>query len=167
MEAIIATRSWETPAWEKLVSHAAATHDVHLRDLLADDARSAELFVEAEGITIDYSRQRVTAETMDLLEDLAVASKLSDKIDAMRSGVHINITEDRAVMHTALRAQADEEIVVDGKNVVPDVHAVLDRIAAFSTAVRSGEHLGATGKPLTQVRAVSYTHLTLPTKRIV
>jgi glucose-6-phosphate isomerase len=154
MEGLIATRSWESPAWAKLVEHAAATRDVHLRDLLADAARSAELFAEAEGITIDYSRQRVTGETMDLLEQLAAAARLPEKIEAMHSGAHINITEDRAVAHTALRAQADEELFVDGENVVPEVHAVLKRIAEFSAAVRDGAHLGATGKRLTQVVAI-------------
>lgn len=154
MERLVATRSWESPAWSKLVEHAAATRDVHLRDLLADAHRCEELFLEAEGIYLDYSRQRVTAETMDLLEELAGAALLSEKINAMRTGLHVNITEDRAVMHTALRAQADETAVVDGKNVVPEVHAVLDRIAAFSDAVRSGAHVGATGKRLTQVVAI-------------
>ncbi len=109
---LVATRSWESEEWKALAEHAAATKSLHLRDLLKDESRSAALFAEAEGISLDYSRQRVTVETMELLHALARAARLPEKLDAMRGGEHINITEDRAVMHTALRAQADEVRIV-------------------------------------------------------
>ena len=154
MEGIIGTKSWESRPWKALVEHAANTKDVHLRELLKDEQRSKEMFLEAEGIMLDYSRQRVTSDTMDLLEQLAEAAKLDKKIEAMRAGQPINITENRAVMHVALRAQADEVLKVDGANVVPAVHEVLNRISKFSDAVRSGDHVGCTGKRLTQVVAI-------------
>jgi glucose-6-phosphate isomerase len=124
------------------------------QDLIQDSARVSALSAEHNGVFLDYSRQRVTVETMRLLYKLAEAANLRGKIDAMFSGAHINNTEDRAVLHVASRAPRDAQIMVDGSNVVPDVHAVLDKIKAFTEKVRSGEWRGATGKPLTDVVAV-------------
>ena len=114
----------------------------------------AALTAEHNGVYLDYSRQRVTGETMKLLFNLAEAANLRGKIDAMFNGKHVNNTEDRAVLHVASRAPREATIMVDGVNVVPDVHAVLDKIKAFTEKVRSGEWRGATGKPLTDVVAV-------------
>jgi glucose-6-phosphate isomerase len=124
------------------------------QDLIQDSDRVAALTAEHNGVYLDYSRQRVTGETMQLLYNLAEASNLRGKIDAMFSGKHVNNTEDRAVLHVASRAPREATIMVDGVNVVPDVHAVLDKIKAFTEKVRSGEWRGATGKPLTDVVAV-------------
>jgi glucose-6-phosphate isomerase len=120
---------------------------MHLRQLFADDpGRGERLSVEAAGLYLDYSKNRVTDETLKLLLQLAEESGLRRRIDAMFSGEKINITEKRAVLHTALRAPKDATILVDGKNVVPEVHAVLDRMAAFSQQVRSWEWNCHTGK---------------------
>ena len=121
---------------------------------MKDGDRCEALTAEHNGVFLDYSRQRVTADTMRLLHDLAHTARLRDKVDAMFAGVHINATEDRAALHVASRAPRHASIVVDGKDVVPDVHAVLDKIKAFSEQVRSGAWVGATGKPLTDVVAV-------------
>ena len=118
---------------------------------MQDTERVESLCAEHNGVYLDYSRQRVTQATMGKLLALAEATHLRPKMDAMFRGEHINSTEDRAVLHTALRAPASAHVVVDGKDVIPDVHAVLDKIAAFSDKVRSGAWLGATGKPLTDV----------------
>lgn len=143
-----------TDAWKALSAHVDAIDQTHLRDLIQDDARCAALTAEHNGVLIDYSRQRVTAETMALLHKLADEAGLSGKIKAMFNGERINVTEDRAVLHVALRAAADEVIELDGENVVPAVHEVLGRIKAFSDKVRAGQWTGATGKPLTDVVAV-------------
>jgi glucose-6-phosphate isomerase len=124
------------------------------QELVLDAERSEALTAEHNGVYLDYSRQRVTTETMDLLYDLADTANLRGKIDAMFGGEHINATEDRAALHVASRAPRSATIVVDGKDVVPDVHAVLDKIQEFTRKVRSGEWVGATGKPLTDVVAV-------------
>ena len=128
----------------------------HLRELLKDDERCAALTAEFDGVLLDFARQRVTAQTMDLLYDLAEAAGLRGKIDAMARGDHINGTEDRAVMHMALRApEGFGGYAVDGADVVPDVHAVLRRINAFAEAVRGGTaHVGCTGKALRNVISV-------------
>jgi glucose-6-phosphate isomerase len=127
-------------------------HDVHLRTLFADDpARGERLTAEAAGLFLDYSKNRVTDETMRLLVRLADESGLRARIDAMFRGEKINITENRAVLHVALRAPRSASIVVDGKNVVPEVHAVLDKMAAFANRVRSGEWTGHTGKRIRNV----------------
>ena len=126
----------------------------HPQDLVLDAERCETLTAEHNGVFLDYSRQRVTQDTMGLLFDLAEAANLRNKIDSMFAGEHINSTEDRAVLHVASRAPRHAQIVVDGKDVVPDVHAVLDKIKEFSRKVRSGEWVGATGKPLTDVVAV-------------
>jgi glucose-6-phosphate isomerase len=128
--------------------------------ILQDSDRCKRLFVEFDGIAMDYSRQRVTAETMDLLVRLAEAANVKGKIADMASGKHINITENRAVGHMALRAPKDATMVIDGANVVPEVHSVLDRIHAFVAQVRDGKALGVTGKPLTDV-GVEYVYESL------
>ena len=138
----------EIPAWQALQSHTTAT----LRELFdADPARAEEFTVEGAGLVLDYSKQRVTSETVDLLVALAEAVDLAGHREAMFTGQHINSTEDRAVLHTALRLPRDAVLEVDGQDVVADVHAVLDRMAAFSDKVRSGEWLGHTGKPIKNI----------------
>lgn len=137
----------ELRAWKALQSHFEQIRNVHLRTLFADDpARGEKFTVEAAGIYLDYSKHRITEETIRLLIGLANESGVSDRIAAMFAGQRINTTEDRAVLHVALRAPEDERIELDGENVVADVHAVLKRMAAFSNRVRSGEWIGHTGK---------------------
>ncbi len=139
-------------AWSALASHYKTVSKLHLQQLFADDPKRGErLAVEAVGLYLDYSKNRVTDETMHLLLQLAEQSGLRARIDAMFSGEKINITEKRAVLHVALRAPRDASFVVDGENVVPKVHAVLDRMAAFSNRVRSGEWKGHTGKRIRNV----------------
>src|ERR1700688_3580627 len=139
-------------AWRALTAHYKAVSKLHLRQLFADDPkRGQRLAVEAEGLYLDYSKNRVTDETLKLLLQLAAESGLRARIDAMFSGEKINITEKRAVLHVALRAPKDESIFVEGKNVVPEVHAVLDRMADFSNRLRSGEWKGHTGKRIRNV----------------
>jgi glucose-6-phosphate isomerase len=140
------------PAWRALAEHFEQIKDVHLRQLFADDPRRGErLAAEAVGLYLDYSKHRVTDETLRLLVRLAAARGLRARIDAMYSGATINPTEDRAVLHIALRAPRDAHILVDGHDVVPDVHAVLDRMAAFAEQVRGGEWTGYTGKRIRNV----------------
>jgi glucose-6-phosphate isomerase len=139
-------------AWAALKRHHSEVAGVHLRDLFAADAtRGERLVAEAAGITMDYSKNRVNDETLALLRGLADAAGLRARIDAMFAGEHINVTEGRAVGHVALRMPRDGEFVVDGENVVPEVHEVLDRMAAFAERVRSGEWVGHTGKPIRTV----------------
>src|SRR5271169_6365988 len=139
-------------AWKALESHYQQIKDVHLRSLFADDAtRGERLKAEAAGIYLDYSKHRITDETLALLIRLAEESGLRERIDAMFRGDKINITENRAVLHVALRAPRGASIVVDGENVVPKVHAVLDRMTDFSNRVRSGEWKGHTGKRIRNV----------------
>jgi len=139
-------------SWAALAVHHAQVKDLHLRQLFASDPRRGErMTLEAAGIFLDYSKNRVTDETLRLLLQLAEESGLREKIDAMFRGERINVTEDRAVLHVALRAPRGASIVVDGKNVVPEVHAVLDRMAAFSDAVRGGAWRGHTGKRIRNV----------------
>jgi glucose-6-phosphate isomerase len=140
------------PQWRALLEHAAQFDQRHLRELFAiDPARGERLHAEAAGLYLDYSKQRVTDETLRLLSELAVACGLNERITAMFRGDRINTTEDRAVLHTALRAPAGERILVDGADVVPQVHAVLDRMAAFCERVRSGAWIGHGGKPICNV----------------
>jgi glucose-6-phosphate isomerase len=142
----------QLPAWKALQAHAASMKQTHLRELFAKDPqRGTRLTVEAEGIYLDYSKHRITNETVKLLLDLAEQSGLRERIDAMFSGEKINITEKRAVLHTALRAPKGAVIKVDGENVVPGVHEVLDRMADFSNRVRSGAWKGHTGKRIVNV----------------
>lgn len=144
----------DTPEWKALQEHVAEIDQTHLRDLLTDETRTSNLIKESLGIYCDFSRQRVTQKTMQLLLNLAEAAKLKDKIEAMYAGEHINSTEDRPVLHVATRARRDQKILVGGKDVVPDVWAVLDKIKAFSDKVRKGEWKGSTGKPLKNVVAI-------------
>jgi glucose-6-phosphate isomerase len=140
------------PAWKALAAHYKTISKLHLRQLFADDPnRGQGMAAEAVGLYLDYSKNRVTGETLNLLLQLAEESGLRERIDAMFSGEKINITEKRAVLHVALRAPKDASILVDGKNVVPEVHAVLDRMADFSNRVRSGEWKGHTGKRIRNV----------------
>src|SRR5271165_4281202 len=142
----------KSSAWKALTSHYKTVSKTHLRELFADDPkRGQRLALEAVGLYLDYSKNRVTDETLNLLLQLAEESGLRARIDAMFSGEKINITENRAVLHVALRAPKGASILVDGKNVVPEVHAVLDKMAAFSNRVRSGTWQGHTGKRIRNV----------------
>lgn len=139
-------------AWQALAAHYDQIKDVHLSTLFADDPQRGQRFTaEAAGLYLDYSKNRMTEETLALLLKLAEESDLRGRIDAMFSGEKINITENRAVLHTALRAPADAEIFVDGVNVVPEVHDVLGKMAAFAQLVRSGQWLGYTGQPIRNI----------------
>ncbi len=142
----------ERPAWKALLEHHQKIRDVHLRTLFSEDPRRGERFaLEAAGLYFDYSKHRVTDETMRLLVRLAEEVGLRGRIDAMFSGEKINVTEQRAVLHVALRAVRSDSIVVDGNNVVPEVHEVLDRMADFSRRVRDGSWKGHTGKRIRNV----------------
>src|SRR6202047_4717690 len=140
------------PGWKALESHHQKVRELHLRQLFADDPKRGErLTTEAVGLYLDYSKNRVTDETLKLLLQLAEEAGLRARIDAMFRGDKINITENRAVLHVALRAPRNAPIVVDGENVVPQVHAVLDKMADFSNRVRSGTWKGHTGKRIRNV----------------
>ena len=142
----------KTPAWAALEEHAADIRETHLRELFAaDPARGERMTVEAAGLYLDYSKHRATDETIALLLRLAEERGLASRIDAMFSGERINETEGRAVLHVALRAPRSASIVVDGEDVVPHVHEVLDRMSAFAERIRSGEWTGHTGKPITNI----------------
>jgi glucose-6-phosphate isomerase len=139
-------------AWQALVRHAGEIRNLHLRDLFADDRdRGERLAVEAEGVYLDYSKNRVTDETIGLLLQLAEKRGLRDRIEAMFAGDTINSTEDRAVLHVALRAPVGSRIEVDGEDVAAKVHEVLFRMAVFAERVRAGAWKGATGKPIRNV----------------
>jgi glucose-6-phosphate isomerase len=138
--------------WKNLATHFRKVRDLHLRQLFAEDPkRGKRMTAEAVGIFFDYSKNRITDETLRLLIQLAKESRLRKRIDAMFRGDKINVTEDRAVLHTALRAPREGSILLDGKNVVPEVHAVLDKMADFSNRIRSGEWKGHTGKRIRNV----------------
>ena len=140
------------PEWQKVAAHAAAQQGTHLRDLFRTDAgRGERLVLDACGLHVDYSKQRITDETLSLLIGLAEACGLRQRIDAMFSGEKINSTEHRAVLHVALRAPKGEKILCDGRDVVPDVREVLSRMAAFSKQIRGGTWKGHTGKPIRAV----------------
>jgi glucose-6-phosphate isomerase len=142
----------DRPAYRALEDHCRRIRGVHLRQLFADDPqRGTRMSVEAEGILLDYSKNRATDETLRLLVQLAEQSRLRERIDAMFAGEHINMTEDRAVLHVALRAPAGTPVVVDGADVVAEVHAVLDRMAAFAAEVRAGRWTGHTRRPIRNV----------------
>jgi glucose-6-phosphate isomerase len=139
-------------AWKKLAAHHKKIKGLHLRKLFADDSKRGErMSLEASGLFLDYSKNRITSETLKLMLQLADESGLRAKIDAMFAGEKINVTENRAVLHVALRAPREAKILVDGKNVVPEVHAVLDKMATFSKRVRSGEWKGHTGKRIKNI----------------
>jgi glucose-6-phosphate isomerase len=147
-----ATPLRERKAWQALERHYAEISGAHLRDLFAaDPGRGERLTAEAVGIYLDYSKNRVTDETLALLTELAEESGVAERRDAMFRGEHINVSENRAVLHTALRLPATATLVVDGQDVVADVHAVLARMRDFSDRVRSGEFKGYTGKPIKNV----------------
>jgi glucose-6-phosphate isomerase len=140
------------PQWQHVAAHAAAMGDTHLRDLFAADAgRGERLVLDTCGLHVDYSKQRITGETLPLLLKLAEACGLRQRIDAMFSGEKINATEHRAVLHVALRAPQGEKILCDGHDVVPDVHEVLGRMAAFCRQIRGGTWKGYTGRPIRAV----------------
>ena len=142
----------QRPAWKSLAAHYERISKLHLRQLFAADEERGKKFTACgAGLFLDYSKNRIDAETLALLVKLAEESHLREHIDAMFSGEKINITEDRAVLHVALRAPKSARIFVDGKDVVPDVHAVLDKMAAFADRVRSGEWKGFTGQPIKNV----------------
>ena len=140
------------PEWHALERHFGEIEPKHLRSLFAEDPKRAERFtLDAAGVRLDYSKHRVTAETLALLLRLAEACRLREHVDAMFAGEPINLTEGRPVLHVALRAPRDADIRAGGKNVVPEVHAVLDKMADFSTRVRSGAWTGFTGKRIKNV----------------
>jgi glucose-6-phosphate isomerase len=142
----------QRPAWRALERHAEEVQPLHLRDLFASDPdRGERLVAEAAGLYLDYSKNRVTDETLRLLRELAEECGLRERTDAMFRGDRINTTENRSVLHVALRMPRHRSLVVDGVDVVREVHAVLDRMAAFSDRVRTGEWKGFTGKPIRNV----------------
>ena len=146
------TRLTDQPAWQALQAHADAMQTVHLRDLFAQDAGRGEAYTaQAAGLFLDYSKNRVTSETLGLLRQLAQETFVTAKRDAMFAGERINVTEGRSVLHVALRMPRGSSLVVDGKNVVPEVHEVLDRMAAFADQIRAGSWLGYTGKPINNI----------------
>src|ERR1700724_2987360 len=137
----------ERTSWKSLEQHYSEIGGRRLRELFAEDPGGGErLSAEAAGLYLDYSKNRITDETLRLLLELAEACRLSERIDAMFRGDRINTTERRAVLHAALRAPPSEHIFVDGRDVVPDVHAVLDRMAAFAARVRGGGGTGQRGR---------------------
>src|SRR5712671_5975000 len=139
-------------SWKLLQAHYQKIRELHLRTLFADDpTRGERLSVDAAGIHLDYSKNRVTDETLTPLRGLAEEAELRERIDAMFRGDKINLTENRSVLHVALRAPRGTSIVVDGKNVVPQVHEVLDAMTDFANRVRSGEWKGHTGKRISNV----------------
>ena len=141
-----------SPAWQALAAHHAGIRDRHLRELFASEpGRGDRLVAEAAGLFLDYSKQRVTAETMALLLGLAREAGLRERIDAMFRGDHINVTEDRSVLHVALRMPRGASLEVGGENVVSAVHQVLDRMAAFADRVRSGGWTGHTGRRIRNI----------------
>src|SRR3984957_67346 len=139
-------------AWLALEAHASSMNTVNLRHLFAEDPKRGEHFrADAESLHLDYSKQRITEETLRLLIDLANESELTQRRDQMFRGEHINVSEDRAVLHVALRMPKDASLVVDGVDVVAEVHKVLDQMTSFANRVRSGEWKGHTGKPIKNV----------------
>ncbi len=141
-----------TDAWAALAAHQTSVEPQHLRQIFADDPeRGRDLTVEAADLYIDYSKHRVTRETLQLLVDLAVTAGVEARRDAMLRGDHINTSENRAVLHTALRLPSDAALTVDGQDVVSDVHEVLERMGDFTDRLRSGDWVGATGKKISTV----------------
>ena len=142
----------QRPAWALLQAHHKAIAPLHLRKLFAEDpARGERLNLEAAGIYLDYSKNRITPDTLPLLVQLAEQSGLRERIDAMFAGLAINVSENRSVLHTALRAPRGASILVNGQNVVPLVHSVLDRMSTFAERVRSGDWRGRTGRAIRNV----------------
>ena len=146
----------QRPAWKALAAHHKKIKNLHLRKLFADDPKRGErLTVEALGLYLDYSKNRITDQTLKLLVQLARESGLPEKIEAMFAGEKINVTENRAVLHVALRAPKGETILVDGKNVVPEVHAVLDKMAEFpiASAAANGKAIPASASRMSSTSA--------------
>ncbi|UCD50356.1 MAG: glucose-6-phosphate isomerase, partial [Phycisphaerales bacterium] len=142
----------QTQAWKQLEAHFQGLKDTHMKDLFAQDPqRFATFSTRFEDILVDYSKNRITAETLELLVQLAQETGVPEAIEAMFCGAKINETEDRAVLHVALRNRSDEPILVDGQDVMPDVNAVLDQMEAFSNRLLSGEWTGCTGRPITDI----------------
>src|SRR5262245_63241928 len=139
------------PAWDALAAHASAMRDRPLRDLFAQDPGRDAMHVEAAGWYLDYAKHRVTGETLALLTGLAEVRGLRARIDAMFRGEHVNVTEDRAALHVALRMPEGTSLPVDGADVVAEVHRVLRQMSAFANAVRDGSHLGYSGRPIRNV----------------
>jgi glucose-6-phosphate isomerase len=151
-ESTIATPLDRMPEWAAVMAHHETIRDAHLRDLFdGDPGRATRLTAEGAGLFLDYSKHRVTDETMSLLVAVAKAARVEERRAAMFAGAHINETEDRAVLHTALRLPPESSLVVDGRDVVPDVHEVLDRMAEFALKVRLGEWTGFTGRRIRNV----------------
>ena len=145
----------ERQTWNALTAHYRQIRDIHLRQLFDDDPlRGERLTAEAAGLYLDYSKNRITDETVTLLVELANECGLRERIDAMFRGETINVTEGRAVLHTALRVRRDQSVSVNDRNVVPEVHAVLDRMAVFARQVRSGEWRGHTDRPIRHVISI-------------
>src|SRR5579883_1717939 len=158
MSAVTAAKRFRTKApsnsaeWRALKDHYKKMEVVHLRELFAEDPKRGERFsLQAVGLFLDYSKNRITDETLNLLFKLAEASRVRERIEAMFTGQKTNVTEKRAVLHIALRAPRGEQIFVDGTDVVPEVHAVLDKMAAFANRIRSGDWKGHTGKRIKNV----------------
>ena len=148
----ITTPLTKLAAWQALEDHLLKIRELHLRKLFSDDpGRGERMTIDAVGIYFDYSKHRITDETLKLLLQLAEESGLRTRIDAMFRGDKINVTEKRAVLHVALRTPKGQSITIDGEDVIPKVHAVLDKMADFSNRVRSGEWKGHTGKPIRNV----------------
>src|SRR3954467_13718451 len=141
-----------TEEWSALAEHFGAVSDLHLRTLFADDpGRADALTVSGADLVLDYSKHRITRDTLPLLLALARRAGLPERTEAMFAGVHINTSEDRAVLHTALRLPDDAELTVDGQDAVPGVHGVLAKMAAFADSVRSGDWVGHTGQRIRTV----------------
>src|SRR5260370_16439242 len=152
MTAAIEQSAVKRQSWKALESHYQNVSKLHLRELFDEDPdRGERMSAEAVGLYLDYSKNRITDETLKLLFRLPEQTALRSRLDAMFRGEKINLTENRAVLHTALRAPRGASIVVDGENVVPRVYAVLDRMADFANRVRSGEWKGHTGKRIRNV----------------
>src|SRR3954451_11458567 len=142
----------ETVAWQELQAHFEKIHGAHLRGLFAEDPERGErLVAEGAGLYLDFSKNRITDETLMLLGGLAQQRGVFERREAMFAGEHINVSEDRAVLHVALRMPRERSLVVDGEDVVRQVHETLDRMGAFCERVRSGEWRGHTGKPIRAV----------------
>ena len=142
----------QNKAWKDLITHHKTVGKVHLRELFAQDPNRGErMIADAAGLFLDYSKNRVTDQTLQLLVQLANESRLAERREAMFAGEKINVTEKRAVLHVALRAPKGASFMVDGKNVVPEVHAVLDKMTDFCNRVRSGGWMGHTGKRIKEL----------------
>ena len=146
------TQLVSSPAWQALAAHRQELGETHMRDLFAQDPQRFTRFsLNVGDILLDYSKNRVTSQTMTLLFDLARQAKLAEKIEAMFTGQKINVTEQRAVLHTALRNRSNQPVLVDGADVMPEVNAVLAKMRKFSKKVRSGQWRGYTGKAITDI----------------